>query len=320
MDAFIGQKIYREIQKASNILVTTHVSSDGDAIGATWAMAYFLKQQQKKITILLHEEIKDEFDFLPFFEEIIKEPEKIIIDEYDLIMVLDCGDFARSNLDQYLKLTNSHPLIINIDHHPNNPGFGEINLVIKQASSTVEIIFDWFKQIDFKIDKAISEMLLCGMVSDTESFSNAATNQNVLQQASELMQNGADLNLIVNKVLKNKKLKPLHFLGKILTNIKFNNNFKLATALITNQDLEDFSLKEEEPSGVANFLKNTEEGEIFLVLKETVDGYIKGSLRSKKINIEPLAKVLGGGGHEKSSGFILKGRLAQLEDKTWRVE
>ncbi|HOY56075.1 MAG TPA: bifunctional oligoribonuclease/PAP phosphatase NrnA [bacterium] len=320
MDKFTGQKIYREIQKAKNILVTTHVSSDGDAVGVTWAMAYFLKQLQKKNTVLLHEKIKDEFDFLPFFDEIINAPKKIIIDDYDLIIVLDCADFTRSNLGRYLNFDIDHPLIINIDHHPNNPEFGEINLVIKQASSTAEIVFDWFKQIDFKVDKAVSEMLLCGMVSDTESFSNAATNQNVLQQASELMQKGANLNLIVTKVLKNKKLRPLNFLGKVLTNIKFNTNFKLASALITNQDLEDFGLKEEELSGVANFLKNTEEGEIFLVLKETADGYIKGSLRSKKVNIEPLAQALGGGGHEKSSGFILKGKLTQLEDKSWRVE
>lgn len=320
MEAIIYQKIYREIQKANSILVTTHIRADGDAMGVTWAMAYFLKQQQKNFKVLLHENIRINFDFLPFLEELTSASENLIISDYDLVIVLDCADFSRSNLNYYLNQTIRRPLIINIDHHPNNPEFGDINLVIKQASSTSEIIFDWFKQIGFKIDKVCAEMLLCGIVDDTESFSNAATNQNVLQQASELMQRGANLNLIVTKVLKNKKLKPLIFLGQVLTNIKFNSEFKVVSAVVSSKDLESFGLDEEELTGVANFLKNTREGEIFLVLKETADGYIKGSLRSEKNNIEPLARVLGGGGHEKAAGFIIKGRLLQTEDSSWRIE
>jgi bifunctional oligoribonuclease and PAP phosphatase NrnA len=302
-------QILESIQQAKNILLTIHRGQDGDALGSITAMIDLLEKHNTNYCAFLHEQIKKDFNFLPRLDKTQTEIQKNQI--FDLALILDCGSYHMSDPQSYEKHINESTEIINIDHHSSNDMFGDINYVNNQASSTAEILIDFFQHIDHKIDKQTATSLLCGIACDTEMFNNAATNEHVIKQSSDLLKLGGDMKIITKKIFQNTNLKYAKFLGTLLKKVQHNKSLNLVSLVVTQDDIEKSGLKEEEIYGIANFLKNTNEGEIVLLLQEGKDGDIKGSLRSKHINIEPFAKLLGGGGHNKASGFTIEGNISQ---------
>jgi nanoRNase/pAp phosphatase (c-di-AMP/oligoRNAs hydrolase) len=64
-------------------------------------------------------------------------------------------------------------------------------------------------------------------------------------------------------------------------------------------------------------INTTKEAKAAILLYETLDGKIKGSLRTEdsKIDVSTLAKKLLGGGHKKASGFSFSGRIVRENDR-----
>jgi len=309
------KKIIRLIDMAENILISGHIKHDADSLSSVLAMSDWLWNKNKQVHPILHEKPADGFNFLKNISKIDSEG-KWLGKNFDLIIVMDTGSLERANLTKY----KDHKIpVINIDHHQGTLNFGQANIVDANCSSTAELIFDFLQYVEHPIDKDLATTLLAGIGSDTELFYNSVTNAASVKKASHLLELGADLPLISKKIFKQRKIEYLKFLGEVLERVEFNPKFKILYSTITNNDLEKFNLTDDEAFGISNLLKNTLEGEITLLLKEMPGGKIKGSLRSKNVNIEPLARVLGGGGHNKASGFVMNGKLVQTE-KGWRVE
>lgn len=310
-------QIFKYIQQANNILLTIHRGHDGDALGSITAMIDLLEKHNTNYCAFLHEKPKKDFNFLPRLDKTTTEIQKN--QKFDLVLILDCGSRDMSDPKSYEKYINENTDIINIDHHLSNDAFGNINYVNIKASSTAEILIDFFQHINHSIDKQTATSLLCGIACDTEMFNNAATNEHVVQQSSDLLKLGGDMNLITKKIFQNTNLKYAKFLGSLLKKVQHNKNLNLVSLVVTQDDIERSGLKEDEIYGIANFLKNTNEGEIVLLLREGEDGTIKGSLRSKHINIEPFAQLLGGGGHNKAAGFTIEGNISQDSQGKYRI-
>jgi phosphoesterase RecJ-like protein len=164
------------------------------------------------------------------------------------------------------------------------------------------------------IDKKIAVSLLTGLITDTDNFSNGATNQNSLKIASELIHYGANFNMIKSWFLKNKSITTLKLWGVALSRLTKHEVHDFVHTHIRRSDLEETQASEEETDGIANFLNNVGEGQAAILLKETADGKIKASLRTTKDNFDvgALAKALGGGGHKKASGFIMEGTVESV--------
>jgi phosphoesterase RecJ-like protein len=208
--------------------------------------------------------------------------------------------------------------IINIDHHATNQHYGEINLVDPEASSTAEIIFNFLNINNQPVDKHMATALLAGILTDTSNFTNPGTTIGSMKVASRLISYGARTNEISRHLLKNKSIDALRLWGKTLTRLEENKKFNMAIAVIRQEDLADIDAKDEAVEGVSNFLNAMLAVEIVLVLRETDEGFVKGSLRSTSVDVARLAKALGGGGHKKAAGFSIKGRLEQIDGK-WKV-
>lgn len=312
-------ELNNQIKNSQNILLTTHPHHDGDALGSLAAMIDWLENSKKKYTAILHEEIMENFNFLPHLDK-IKINYQPDIKKFDTLIILDAPDCNRAGLEQILCSTNGQPTTIVIDHHQPLSNKIDIHLADTKFSSTAEIIFDFFKSVNHNFDKYTATALLTGIATDTENFSNPATNCHVIQQASQLLKRGANLNLITKKTFGTKKIDSLKLLGLLLSRLQHNAKFNLVSTVLTQKDLLTHNLKEDLLDGTANFLKNIKEGEITLLLRETLDGKIKGSLRSHSVNIEPLARALGGGGHTRAAGFVIDGSLVQGENGKWVVK
>ena len=156
--------------------------------------------------------------------------------------------------------------------------------------------------------------LLTGLITDTDNFSNGATNQECLKIASELIHRGANFNMIKAWFLKNKSITTLKLWGIALSRLNKHEKHDIVHTHITRDDLTESGANEEETDGIANFLNNVGEGRAAILLKETSDGKIKGSLRTTKddLDVGAIAKALGGGGHKKASGFTMDGTIESV--------
>ena len=301
-------QILAQIKKANYPLIISHENPDGDTLGAALAMAHLLDRENKKYKHFCPDKPAPYFNFLPKIENLIWDYKQIDLKDHDLIMAIDCGDLKRTGLAEALLKAKENTVLINIDHHYSNDHYGHYNLVIPTASSTSEIMYNFFNFHNIEIDKYIATNLLTGILIDTMNFTNAATTTESLKIASGLLNQGARINQIISNITQNKNLEALKLWGKLLARLEFNPNYNFAYTLITKQDLREHQMSADSLDGLANFLSNLQDADFILVLCEEDNNLIKGSLRTTKENIDVsiLAKALGGGGHQKAAGFKIE--------------
>lgn len=312
----IAKQINEQINKANNILLVTHQNPDGDALGSICALAIYLEKIGKPYQIFDFGVVPPYFYFLPGLyrlqQNITGQPAN-----YDLIIVLDCGDLKLTGLPAKFR---QNIFLINIDHHFSNADYGDLNLVDKSATSTTEVLTNFLKQTDIEIDKNLATCLLTGIVNDSNNFTNPATRLSSFQLAAYLMGKGAKLSEITNNSFNNKSLNALRFWGRALMRLKNNESLGLLNVVVSRQDLKLYDISEQDMEGLTDFLISSSSGRAVLVLRELPGGQIRGSLRSisDSIDVSKLAKVLGGGGHKKAAGFTINGRLKQNQSG-WEV-
>jgi len=311
------KKAIKLIKNSHNILILTHESPDGDALGSMLALYMALTKEGKKISCICASDIPNTFSFLPKSHVIKKD---FLLGDYDAIIILDCGDSRRTGYHERIKeFTKFKNKIINIDHHAKNDlhKIASLNIIDYQASSTSEIVYFLLQSIKINIDKEIALCLLCGLYTDTCSFKHSNTTTRTLKIASNLLRKGARLKKITENVINNHSLAALRLRGIALKRLKFNQKYKIATSFITSEDMQSCQAACEDASGIVNMINAIPGVKIALFLYQLNDKIIKGSLRTEKnnINLARFAKLLGGGGLKKASGFKINGQLTIQKDE-----
>lgn len=319
----ILQQIYRLVISSERIFVQAHANC-GDAVGSTLAMLHWLESINKNCLAFSPEPIPEVFNFLPGVEKIIFDQSKFNLSEFNLLLVLDCGDLERTGIPAKIKQEKRPDvLLINIDHHHTNDYFGDINYVDISAPATATLIHEFFKVNNINLNKKIATCLLNGIFTDTGIFTNLATNQSALEKAADLLVAGASANTILNSISKNRTIKGLKLWGRALERLQLNKEHKIAYTILLQEDFRDFNeTTSEAVEGLANFMNNLGDVEITLILREEEGGVIKGSLRTTNNNydVSKLAKFFGGGGHKKAAGFTIRGQIRYNEErKIWEI-
>lgn len=304
------EKIIKEITKAKNILLLTHENPDGDALGSSLALQLSLKKINKKIKSCCFSPVPEIFSFLPESDTF---GNNFLLGDYDLVIILDCGDSRRTGFcDRIKEFAQYKNKIINIDHHPKNDlhKIAAINIVDYSASSTSEIVYDIIKKLNIKIDKDIALCLLCGLYTDTGSFKHSNTTPKTLLIASMLLRYGARLKKITNNIINNHSISSLKLWGIALSRLTINKKYKIAASIITQEDIKLCNATQEDVSGIVNMINTVPDAEIALFMYQIDKNTIKASLRteSKNINLTKIANVFGGGGLKKASGFKIKAK------------
>lgn len=312
-------KLTRLVSSAQRILVGSHANC-GDATGAVTSCRLALFNQGKNVTVFLPEPVPESFRFLPGTEEIITNAEQINFNDFDLYLSVDAAEPKLTGLAEKFDQRPSTLITVNFDHHHTNVGYGDLNIVDKNAAATCAMIYEWFRQAGWLIDRQVATCLLTGILTDTGTFSNPATNEAALKAAAVLLQRGANTSRILQQVIGNKTLTELKLWGRALERLRDYPELGLVVTVITQQDLAELNASDEMLEGIANFLNDLEGYRAVMVLKEKADGTIKGSLRTTRddVDVAAVAKLFGGGGHKKAAGFTIRGRLEATADG-WKV-
>jgi phosphoesterase RecJ-like protein len=305
-------QIHRHIQQAKKVMIVPHQNPDGDAIGAATAFHEYLTTLGKEIIIFCVTSVTDKLLFVPNSTKVVQDPSVFNDHTIDTIVVLDSGDLRYAGIAELVK---NHPAtIINIDHHATNEHYGTYNLVLTSAASTTEILYHFFRHNGVRVNQHMATSLLTGLTTDTGNFSNGATSMSAFSVGGDLIRSGGNYNLINNATLRNKSVDTLKLWGKVLSRLEKDERLGLAHTYLTQADMHEYNVPDNESEGIANFLNNLDSINIALILKETADGKIKGSFRTTKndIDVSAMAKALGGGGHKKAAGFTCDGTIESV--------
>ncbi len=306
------------LENSSKILLTTHERTDGDDLGTVLAIyAHLSIFKNKDIRIVIKGGVPEQLKYLPNSDKVTEKLDPSFIP--DVILYSGCSKKDRCNLTE---ITSLIAPVINFDHHPDNTNFGDINVVDSKKSSVAELTYDFFNNSNWKITSETATCLLTGIFTDTGSFMHSNTKQASLLAAADLMKKGASLTKIAKYTYKGKSPNTLKAWGKALENTYYDANRKIIYSVMTTKDLTDLKdLPLSSFEGFVETLNKVPEAKVAMFLKQDGDT-IKGSLRSdphKGIDVQKIAKILGGGGHVWASGFSIVGQLQKNELGKWVV-
>lgn len=297
------------IAAARTVLVASHVSPDGDAVGSLLGMAEALRERGKTVTAAVDESLPDELAFLPNSGTILP---KLSRGEFDLMIALDASDIERlGNVGEY-GLAHSRR-VINLDHHPTNTRFGDILLVVPGAVAAAEVVFDLLQFAGWTLSRDVAYALLTGLVTDTQGFRIPATNSRSLEIAQALMEAGASLAEIMARTLNRRSFAEVALWQSALPSVQLCDG--LISAAITHNDLQRASLQKMTDGGLVNHLVDVDAAKVAVVFKE-LTGAVEVSFRAKPgYDVGRLALALGGGGHLLAAGCTLAGSLQQAQQR-----
>ncbi|MFH1223537.1 MAG: DHH family phosphoesterase, partial [Pseudomonadota bacterium] len=236
----LKEKILKTNKK---IILTTHMSPDGDAVGSEIALAHVLKKLGKDVSIINQDAIPHQFKFLEkYFDsyaiENITNKEEVLVFLIDVDTIDKVGDSIKT----FLTTEISSEIII-IDHH--NPEILNKDyqyIVDDKASSTGEIMYGLIKnELKMDINKQIAEAIYAAIVSDTRSFRYSKTTSTAHRIAAELMDSGIDHEDIQTKIFGSNTPGQLWLLGYALSNIKISDNKKIASTILPLSELKKFN-------------------------------------------------------------------------------
>lgn len=311
----ISQSIKSAINQASSILVISHKRPDGDTIGSNLALSIYLEKIGKKVTSFCIDPIPEYLSFLPK-SHLMTNDHLIFREKYDLVIVVDSSNYELTAVRELLEALPTKATLINIDHHISNPQYGDINLLLTDSSSTAEIMYRLMKDWAIDWDQNIASNLACGIITDTGGLKNPATNYKTISAISDLIARGANVAKIINATLNKPRLNQLKLWGRAFERLTKSSKYKLVYTWLSIKDYEECKATEDDSEGLSNFLHVLKEGEVIMVLRETEENMIRGSLRTTSdIDLTKIAGIFGGGGHKKAAGFSLPGKLVYDNNK-----
>jgi len=311
-------QIVKQIEKARHLLLVSHADPDGDAVGSLLALGLALGKLGKKTTMYNASPIPAVYRFLPSVQRIVRHIKKA--NTYDVALILDCGHLTR--IGNAGKTVAKIPMIINIDHHITNNGFGDIQLIDPLACSTAEIVYRLIKALDVTPDKAIATSIYTGILTDTGSFRFSSTNQAAFAISKEMTERGVEPHAVAQHVYGTYSLGRIKLLNLALDSIEISDNGKLSVMTVTDAMLEETRTQAEDVDGLINYARRIEDVKVAALIQEQKNGKTDSngqcryhvSLRSDgSVDVAAIAGSFGGGGHASAAGFQIETTLAKLK-------
>lgn len=299
------QAIADYLKNRESVVVLPHINADGDALGASLALALALKALGRQADVVIEEEVPSTLDFLPGQDLIVRNPG----DSYDAAISIDNGDIAR--LGNRQKLYQDAKIRLSIDHHATNHVEADVSYVDVKASATGEIIYDLITgYLGAPLTKDIALCLYTALITDTGGFRFTNTTARTLEIGADLLKTGIDFTNAVKKVFDTISFAKLYLMKQTMNSLRLLLNGALAVSHLRFEDLSHFNAKSDDSEGLVNIGRNLEGVEVSLFLREEKPGNFKGSLRSNEyVDVSGIAEKFGGGGHRRAAGFNIDGEL-----------
>ena len=313
MSAAKFEQIGQALREGVRFAVLGHVRPDGDALGSQLALGLSLKQLGKDVRIWNEEGMLEKYSFLPNANLLTKPPAEP--EDVDVAIALDTA--IQNRLGNSLPAVRSAKVWINIDHHPSNPGYGDLVYIDPKSPATGQILFELIKSEKLPIDAAIAENLYVAISTDTGSFQYPNTTARTLEIAAELVRAGVDVGRVSQLTYENYPRRRVELLRDLLGTMRFDANDRVASFSLSLATAKKLGVLPEDNEGLIDHLRAIRGVIVAVFFEELADGKVRVSMRSKneKVNVCAICEKFGGGGHVLAAGARVRGSLAEVERK-----
>lgn len=291
-------------------LLLGHVHPDADVLGTLLATGLALEKAGWSVVYGGPHPAPASLDFLPGVEryQILARVEG----RFDVALLTDCPNPARTEglIDQTRAVTGA---IVNIDHHPDNRRYGDVNWVDPSAAATGEMVYALLAALPADITPDIATNLFTAVHTDTGSFRYSNVTPGTFRIAAELCAAGAAPAVVSNALYERRSVDALHHLGRALSLVRVSDDGRVAWLALPGGTVPESFIEAEE---LVNYPRSIASVRVACFLRE-VDGKVKVSLRGKgDVDVQVVAARFGGGGHRNAAGCTI---LASLDEATRQV-
>ncbi|MBR5535318.1 MAG: bifunctional oligoribonuclease/PAP phosphatase NrnA [Clostridia bacterium] len=291
-----------------SVALLPHISTDWDALGSCMAIRTILRENGIKADIFVPDALSGHLSFMETDVLLYNENEEYA---YETVCGVDVSTKERlgSNLPLFEKTEDK----VWIDHHLSDETYAPVSLVNPSAAATAEIVYEMMVDSNIPLTKKVAEYLYLALASDTGSFRYQNTTPFSAKMLGALIEAGADVSALSNELFFNSTYSLVKLRGETIGTIELFARGKVGTAFITKAMMEKVGATRNEASALADVPRSIGTVCVSAVIKEEDDGLCKISFRSKgEYNVEKIASLFGGGGHEKAAGATIEGSIEEV--------
>ena len=303
------------IAASKRILVSGHLSPDGDSLGSMIALTRLLRNAGYEAFATADLNALGKPGFLEGVEDLIPVRKLKRQRKFDLFIAVDCASFER--MPPEVRPVAEKLSKICIDHHVTNDGsFADVSIVDPEASSTGELVWQVAKWNEWKLDRAISEALWVAIVTDSGRFAYDSTKPGTMRAAGDLLKHGVRTALI-NDILYGTFPKKAIELKRIAwRSLHVWKNRKVAEVTLTRDDFREVRGTKADAEDVIEIPRSVAKNEIALFFYQIPDRTkeTRCSIRTRgDWDATVLAAKFGGGGHVKAAGCTIKASMGSAK-------
>lgn len=305
------------INEADSLALACHIGPDGDALGSMLGLGLAARRRGKKVVASFGSpfDVPANLRFLP--SDLLVAPSDFP-EEPETMIVFDAGSPDR--LGELGSNAGKARILIVVDHHMTNEGFGDISLVDSAAAATGEIVYELLGLLGWEIDPDIAMCLHTALVTDTGRFTYSNTTPETLRIAATLLEAGAQPSEIGRHVYEETPFGYLKVSSAALSRAALDEERAVVTSVVTDEDLRQAGIGWGDIDGLIDTLRLAEEADVAALAKVYHDGRVKVSLRSRgATDVGSLAAKMGGGGHRLAAGFTAERDPHELLDEVVRM-
>src|SRR5579862_9331576 len=296
-------------------VVVSHENPDGDSLGSLLATTLALRQLDKDVVMYLAgtAPLPREYAFMPLDDLMRTVPDDM---KERVLVAVDCAKADRIG-PAPTELFEGRSTV-NIDHHHDNSRFGDVNLIVAEASSTGEVLRDVFRELGVELTPELAEPLYIALVTDTGRFQYTNTTPKALRLAAELVDAGADVHAVFQQVYESVEFAKLKLLARALEGAQILEGGRIVVSVLLRNDFTDVGAPEAYSEGIIDYLRAVEGSELAVLIREPPrdDGspVRRVSLRSSvdELDVSAIARRFGGGGHRQAAGFSSDSPVEQI--------
>ncbi|MDX8397813.1 MAG: bifunctional oligoribonuclease/PAP phosphatase NrnA [Mariprofundaceae bacterium] len=304
----VWHDIRQAFEQANSIHIMAHVCPDIDTLGSQLALYHGLQSTGK--TVYMHNmdvmpricEYLDGSDLITHGQDISQ-----AIQSADVVVAVDAGALSRLGIDSsYFK----DKILINIDHHASNIGYGDINVVDARYCATGAMIYDLLQSLNITLSKSIAAAIYAAVLTDTASFRLPSMSADAHRMIAELIEAGADIAQASQHIYQSHQQQRFILLKHALENLQVRDQGQSAYMYVEHDAYVQSSTKAEDTEGFIDYPRSIKGVKIAVFLRSDGMGRWKASFRGEvPFSVDQLAKKFGGGGHQYAAACVLSGDL-----------
>jgi phosphoesterase RecJ-like protein len=295
------------IRGRQRFVISSHARPDGDSIGSQLAMAYALRGLGRQVLVVNSDPAPGPLKAFPGVPDI--EIADRVNDQFDAAIIMECGDLARTGVTGL-----SRSFVINIDHHPGNTAYGQINWFEPGAAACGEMVFDLVRALGAPLTIEVATHIYLAILTDTGSFHYSSISPRTFDICRQTLEAGVDPVLVARNVYDSNNMGRLKLFGSVLSSMQIDTTGRIAIVYLDHEMARTAGGTYEDTEGLINLPLTVKEIQAVVFFKQIEGDEYRVSMRSKgDIDIGVIAKEFDGGGHKNAAGCSVSGPIDTLQ-------